>query len=156
MLFMLRYYLNGPKKGKTEVFAELPGLSEAIRLSDRDTLLVPFVAVFPVSPSLMGYLGRFALFRPILGLVWNNLIKIESLNFLNFELFIKFLDPDQVMKMWPKYGLIAEYDMGGRLLRTWQDPTGTKVSHVTNAVVYGDKLLLGSFNNDFITVVDYK
>lgn len=59
------------------------------------------------------------------------------------------------MKMWPKYGLVAEYDLGGKVLKTWHDTTGLKVSHVTNAVLNGNKLYLGSFSNDFITVANY-
>ena len=39
---LLRYNLAGAKKGTKELFANLPGNSDNIRLTDRNTLLVPF------------------------------------------------------------------------------------------------------------------
>lgn len=66
---MLRYHLKGPYKGKSEVFAELPGLGDAIRLTDLNTLLVPFVVVFPKHGSLSGYIGKFPVLRTLIGYV---------------------------------------------------------------------------------------
>lgn len=62
-------FLSGTKKGEKELFTELPGLSDAIRLTPYNTLLVPFVAVNPVSPSVTAYLGQWPILRSIIGFV---------------------------------------------------------------------------------------
>lgn len=134
MARIIKFYLKGPNERQREVFAELPGLSDAIRLTDHNTLLVPFVGVFPGSPSLWGFLGQFSWLRSVFGYV---------------------LSPNQVMNLWPKYGLLAEYDMNGNVIRTWHDKSATKVAHVTNAILHKNKLYLGSFSTKHIAVVDY-
>lgn len=60
-----------------------------------------------------------------------------------------------LFKILPKYGLLAEYDLSGKPLRSWHDPTGKVVECVTAAAIFKNKLYLGSFYNDFIAVVDY-
>lgn len=55
----------------------------------------------------------------------------------------------------PKYGLLAEYDLNGRVIRTWHDPAGKIVECVTAAAIRNNKIYMGSFYNDFIAVVDY-
>lgn len=55
----------------------------------------------------------------------------------------------------PKYGLLAEYDLNGRVLRTWHDPTGKTVECTTSAAIHNNKIYMGSYYNDFIAVVDY-
>ena len=57
--------------------------------------------------------------------------------------------------MLPKYGLLIEYDLNGQPLKSWHDPTGQKIESVSNAVLRGNKIYLGSYYNDFIGVVDY-
>lgn len=61
----------------------------------------------------------------------------------------------EVLRIHPKYGLLAEYDMNGKILKSWHDPTGKVVECTTNAIIHDNKLYLGSFYNDFIAVVDY-
>ena len=154
---LLRYYISGPKKGSKEVFARLPGLSDAIRLTEHNTLLVPFVYVIPVSPSLTGYLGRFSIFRAILSFV--DIFHTPHLlfNLLRYIILLfKILSPSEVMNLMPKYGLVAEYDMNAKLLKTWHDKTGQRVGQITSAVLHDNKLYLGSYSNDFIAIVNYK
>ena len=57
--------------------------------------------------------------------------------------------------MLPKYGLLAEYNLDGKLIKNWADPTGKLVQVTTNAVIYNDTLYMGSYYNDFIAYVDY-
>ena len=85
-LSFLRFYLTGPNKGKKELFAELPGFSESIRLTEYNTVLVPFLAVIPKEPSLFGYLSKFAPFRAILGYVIkiSFKLKVDKIKFENF------------------------------------------------------------------------
>ena len=54
-----------------------------------------------------------------------------------------------------KYGLVVEYDLNGKPLKSWHDPTCKMVSSVTNVVLHENKLYMGSFFDDFILVVDY-
>ena len=53
------------------------------------------------------------------------------------------------------YNMLVEYDLEGRPIRSWHDPTGRVIMCNTNAVLYGNKIYLGSVYNDFIAVVDY-
>jgi hypothetical protein len=55
----------------------------------------------------------------------------------------------------PKYGLVLEYDLNGKLLKSWHDPTGKTISVISHAELHNNKIYLGSFHNDFIGVVDY-
>ena len=55
----------------------------------------------------------------------------------------------------PKYGLLAEYSLDGKLIKNWADPTGKVVQVTTNAIIYDKKLYMGSYYNDFIAYVDY-
>ena len=55
----------------------------------------------------------------------------------------------------PKYGLIAEFDLNKNILKTWHDTNGEKVNQITNAVLHNDKIYMGSFDKNYISVVDY-
>lgn len=55
----------------------------------------------------------------------------------------------------PRYGLAAEYDFNGNLLRSWHDPSGKVIQCVTCMTLHNKKLYLGSFYIDYIGVVDY-
>lgn len=54
-----------------------------------------------------------------------------------------------------KQGLLVEYDLDGKMLQSWHDPTGKGVENVAEADLQNNKLYIGSFYNDFIAVVDY-
>lgn len=58
-------------------------------------------------------------------------------------------------KALPKYGLVIEYDLNGKALRSWHDPTGKVVESVSNVVLHNNKLYMGSFIHDYIAVVNY-
>ncbi len=58
-------------------------------------------------------------------------------------------------KILPKHGLLAEYDLNGQVIKSWHDPEGKVVECTTNAVIYKNKIYMGSYYNDFIAVVDY-
>lgn len=59
------------------------------------------------------------------------------------------------MNIWPKYGLVSEYDLKGNILKTWHDKHGKNVKFVTNAVLHDKKLYLGSYEGNKIAVVNY-
>jgi hypothetical protein len=83
----------------------LPGYGDNIRLTEQQTLLVPFAIV------------------------------------KNYDL--------------GKYGLLAEYDLNGKPLKSWHDPTGKIVQGSSQAFIYENKLYLGSLLLDYVAVVDY-
>ena len=87
------------------MFAELPGGSDNVRISDQGTLFVPFALVNDYFPN-----------KP--------------------------------------YGLAAEYDLNGTVIRSWHDPNGTKIDQTTHIEMYGNKLYFGSFAGDGMAVLD--
>ena len=48
----------------------------------------------------------------------------------------------------PKYGLLAEYDLNGKPLRSWHDPVGKIVECTTQATIFNNKIYIGSFYNE--------
>ena len=52
------------------------------------------------------------------------------------------------------YGLAAEYDLNGTVIRSWHDPNGTKIDQTTQIVMYENKLYFGSFAGDGMAVLD--
>lgn len=59
------------------------------------------------------------------------------------------------MNIWPKYGLVGEYDLQGNILKSWHDKHGKNFKFITNAVLYDKKLYLGSYTGNKIAVVNY-
>ena len=65
-----RFYLSGDKKGNREVFADLPGYSDTIRMTDHETLLVPMALTrYMKYGSVLDITGRYPLIRTFLGFV---------------------------------------------------------------------------------------
>ncbi len=58
-------------------------------------------------------------------------------------------------KIIPKYGLLIEYDLNGKIIKSWHDPTGQRITSTASAASYGDKLYIGSYYSDFIAVISY-
>lgn len=72
LYYFFRYHLKGSKKGEVEVFLNLPGFPDNIRLTPHDTLLVSFAAVRQPHRSirsLMDFLGEYPMIRAILASV---------------------------------------------------------------------------------------
>jgi hypothetical protein len=111
----------------------LPGFSDNIRLTEHNTLLVPF-SIARDKKSLLEVLGKLPLVR---------------------KLFSYFINFREIFKIVPKYGLIAEYDLNGQLLKSWHDPTGLVVESSSEIGLHDNKLYLGSFYIDYIAVLDY-
>ena len=67
--FVLRYHLRGAKQGVREIFADLPGHSDNIRLTpNRDSYLVP-MPLARTSTGLLDLFGRYPLVRTFFGYV---------------------------------------------------------------------------------------
>lgn len=79
---IIKYHLKGKNQGKVDVFAELPGFSDTIRLTSKQTLLVPFgVARVSYLYSLLDTLGKLPIVRNLIASVFKR-------NY--FELLFKF------------------------------------------------------------------
>ncbi len=127
--------MKGDRKGKLETFAELPGFSDNLRLTDHNTLLVPFTVVRNNRfGSLLDLFGKSPTVRKIFSY------------FINFREFFKIV---------PKYGLIAEYDLNGNPLKSWHDPTGKVIESSSHVELHENKLYIGSFYIDYIGVIEY-
>jgi hypothetical protein len=56
------------------------------------------------------------------------------------------------------YSMVAEYDLNGKPLRSWHDPTGKLIALGSSQMtLYKNKLYLGSFSPsvDYIAMIDY-
>ena len=150
--------MKGNKKGTKEVFADLPGFSDNIRLTQHGTLLVPFAALRS-STSVLDLFGTYPQLRSILGTVRTFFILIVLIFFFCLNIFFshnKFLNLEYlVLKLVPKNALLVEYDLSGTPLRSWHDPTGKVVESMTSAAIHEGKLYIGNLINDYIASVDY-
>jgi hypothetical protein len=138
----LRVQLKGEQKGSKQVFVELPGLGDTIRMTEHSTLLVPFpLARSQERPIIFDLVGQYPLIRSFLCSV--SYIRITE----NIEAIVHTYGV--------KYGLVVEYDLSGNILRSWHDPSGQTIKTVTNALLHNNKLYLASLFENFIAVVDY-
>ncbi|RNA34547.1 Adipocyte plasma membrane-associated, partial [Brachionus plicatilis] len=107
---IVEFVLKGEKKGDVRVFSQTPGFGDTIRLTDNKTLIVP-IAVARISKfySILDFLGTWPSIRNFIG-------KIFDFGYLFF--------------LFPKYGLLAEYDLKGNALNSWHDPSGKIVENI--------------------------
>ncbi len=123
-----RYWLEGPQKGKVDIFANnLPGAPDGISadpdggywvaLPGRRTLFLDFMCRHP---KLKDFASHF---------------------------------PEIFWRRVPRYGLVVHLDADGKLDDSLQDPTG-KVYYVTNAIPWHGMLYLGSLKNNAIAIYD--
>jgi hypothetical protein len=55
----------------------------------------------------------------------------------------------------PNYGLVVEYDLNGRVVRSWHDPEGKHIKSVSCVTQNNGKLYLGTFEKDHVAILDY-
>lgn len=115
-----RYWLDGPRKGTSEIFLDhLPGFPDNL---SRDPATGRYwVALFTVRNPTMAFLHP----RPFL--------KEQIAKLPRF--------------LWPKpepYGFVLEVDESGAIVSAHHDPGGQVVPQVTSAEPHGGKLYLGS------------
>lgn len=158
---LLKYYINGPKEGKTEVFiAGLPGYPDNLRfLPDGSGVLISLYNVFDENhPNIIKTLASVPLVRKFIART-SHLIE-NTFDFLNkqfhyhiFEEIVynvgsfgsaAFLNPG-------KSGLI-QVDWSGKIIASYYNTDGS-VQHISDAIVYKDKLYTGSPHQNFIGVV---
>ncbi|WP_435356772.1 SMP-30/gluconolactonase/LRE family protein [Emticicia sp. SJ17W-69] len=124
---VLKHFLSGENKGKTEVFADnLPGFPDGVNIGPDGIIWVSI-------PTL-----RIEL-----------LDKVLPYPFLR-KLILRIPQPEQ--KKHP-YGFILGFDSSGKLIHNLQDPTGG-YSGITNVVPFQNKLYLGSINEKSIGIYE--
>ncbi|VVC91546.1 unnamed protein product, partial [Leptidea sinapis] len=148
---LLKYYIAGPKKGTTEVFYDgLPGVPDNIRvLPDGSGVQVALYLVFDANnPLLMRSLAPAPIVRKLFARVFRLLeLPFEYLNtqFPHpiFEDIVYKIGHFGGMKLLStgETGLVL-LDWSGNVLEAYYNNDGS-VTHISDAIVYNDKLLLG-------------
>jgi sugar lactone lactonase YvrE len=120
-----RYWLKGERAGKSEVFVDnLPGYPDNITSNRRGTFWLALVTV-------RNETGDWLSPHPFLK---NTLAKLPR----------AFLPKPQ------PYGFVIKLDETGRILQSFQDPSGQHLPAITSAFEHDGYLYLGSFSNNFI------
>ncbi|KAK3596049.1 hypothetical protein CHS0354_032577 [Potamilus streckersoni] len=129
---IMKYNLLGPNAGQVEVFADnLPGLPDNIRRSSSGGYWVGFAGIRRKDKFS---LVDFSAPRPWLR-----------------KLVTKLLSQEVLMRFIPKYGLIAELDEQGEIVRSLHDPTGTKIPAVSEVEDHDGVMYLGSYGLPYIS-----
>uniref|UniRef100_A0A3B3ZYV5 Adipocyte plasma membrane-associated protein n=1 Tax=Periophthalmus magnuspinnatus TaxID=409849 RepID=A0A3B3ZYV5_9GOBI len=132
-----RIHVAGLNKGGMETFVEnLPGFPDNVRRSSSGGLWVAMSSVRP-SPgfSMLDFLSQ----RP-----W---IK---------KLIFKVLSQEMLLKMVPRYSLIAEIQDGGVCVRSFHDPNGEVAAYVSEAHEHDGSLYIGSFRSPYVAKLDLR
>ncbi|KAJ6628657.1 Adipocyte plasma membrane-associated protein, partial [Pseudolycoriella hygida] len=161
---ILQTFISGPKSGRTEIFAKLPGPCDNIRRSanrDHETYWVAFAFVRnssnPVmfdrlseSPLIRTFVSRLLYFSGELVEIVGELFYSETLKATGYSLkkgipFFKFVNG---------HGMIAEYDANGEAITSYSSLDG-KTGHLSEVCeVEGDNgervLYLGSYSNSYL------
>jgi sugar lactone lactonase YvrE len=120
-----RYWLKGDRAGKSDVFVDnLPGYPDNITSNRHGTF---WLALFTVRNDAGDWLSP----RP----------------------FVKSALAKLPRAFWPKpqpYGFVVKLDENGKILASFQDPSGSHVPAITSAFERDGYLYLGSLSNHFI------
>ncbi|XP_033096635.1 adipocyte plasma membrane-associated protein-like [Anneissia japonica] len=126
---IMKLHLEGPQKGKVEVFSDnLPGFPDNIRLSRKNSY---WVAINALRKQLSLY--DFLTDKPRLR-----------------TLLLKVVDPNFFLKSLTKYGLIIELDIHGNIIRSLHDEDGGVLHSCSEVFDTGNTLFIGSFKANFI------
>lgn len=127
---IFRYNLQGPNRGKLEVFNDnLPGLPDNIRRSSYGGYWVGLATVRKKSFSFID----FAASRPWLR-----------------SLMTKLFSLDVLTSLVPKYGLVIHLNERGEITKSLHDPTGTKITAVSEVEDKDGILYMGSYNLPYL------
>jgi sugar lactone lactonase YvrE len=121
-----RYWLKGDRAGKSEVFVDnLPGYPDNITSNRRGTF---WLAIVTVRNDTADWLSPHPFLK-------NALAKLPR----------TFLQPNP-----QAYGFVIKLDETGRILQSFQDPSGEHVPAITSVVEHDGYLYLGSHSNSFV------
>ena len=122
---ILRYWINGPKAGQSEVFADnLPGFNDNLAVDEQGRFWVAFPA--PRNAS------------------------IDSLHPTPWlkELVAKL--PQSLQPAPMEYGLVVAFDSDGKVITSLHDTRGTHLQEITSVNPHDGYLYFGSLHNDRI------
>ncbi|KAL1531316.1 protein STRICTOSIDINE SYNTHASE-LIKE 4-like [Salvia divinorum] len=124
----LKYWLEGDKKGQTEIFIDkLPGRPDNINLAPDGSFWIALLESDPMWPKFVYNLPG---------------LKYLTGAFPNF--YGKY-----VMNV-VEQAMVVNVGSDGKMLRGFDDPTGNVMRFVTSAVEFEGHLYLGSLHNDFV------
>ncbi len=122
---ILRYWLRGPKAGRTEVFADnLPGFPDNLAVDDQGRYWVAF-------PTLRNR-------------------QVDTMHRMPWIKDLVAKLPDSLKPKPQNYGLVVAFDRDGRMLASLHDPTGTHLKEITSVNPHDGDLYFGSLHNDRI------
>lgn len=140
MARITRYYFAGYNRGKRVTFVEnLPGFPDNIRLSRSGNTFLVGLAGVRHSEALVPFVD---ILGPVPWLRWI-LVQLIPERYLA-KLFIM---------LSKKYGFVLELDLDGKIITSYQDPTGIVVPDVSQAIDDEKYIYLGSYHSDFIAKV---
>ncbi|KAJ7298234.1 hypothetical protein O6H91_Y008600 [Diphasiastrum complanatum] len=119
---LLRFWLKGPKAGKAELFAQLPGHPDNVRCNDKGEF---WVAIHSVRSELLRFLGPLPLLRKAL-------LKIPVPLRYTYSKFQK------------SQGMVVRYNADGEILEVLEDQQGAVVKYISEVEEQNGKLWLGS------------
>lgn len=121
-----RYWLKGPRAGRSDVFAEnLPGYPDGISSDRKGTFWLALIS--PRKERLEQMLSPSPFLKNIVA-------KLPA-----------FMQPGPT-----PYGLVAALDEQGRIVRSLHDPEGSTMMEISSAQAHGGYLYLGTLHNDRI------
>jgi len=120
-----RYWLAGPKAGKSDIFIEnLPGFPDNISSNGKGKF---WLALFTVRNDVLDVLHQYPMIKSLLSKL-----------------------PVSLWSKSKRYGFVVALDERGNITETLQDPTGEHLYDVTSAQEYAGYLYLGSSHADRI------
>ncbi|PSS02034.1 Protein STRICTOSIDINE SYNTHASE-LIKE 4 like [Actinidia chinensis var. chinensis] len=123
----LKYWLSGEDKGKTQIFVDnLPGAPDNINLAPDGSYWIALLQLFS---SKFEFLHTSKAFR-YLAATYPGLYEL--------------------VKGTDKKAMVVNVAADGKIIRSFDDPTGEVMSFVTSAVEFDDHLYLGSLNSNFV------
>ncbi|XP_021898232.1 protein STRICTOSIDINE SYNTHASE-LIKE 10-like [Carica papaya] len=131
---VLRYWLRGPKAGKHELFANLPGSPDNIRRNENGEF---WVAMY-TRKTLFAYMSFT---YPWFGNTMLKLLKFDQINSLLIG--------------GTPHGLAAKLGESGEILEVLEDIKGKTVSFISEVLERDGKLWMGSITTPYIGIYDY-
>ncbi|KAL5237931.1 hypothetical protein ACI65C_005341 [Semiaphis heraclei] len=154
-----KYYLKGPKAGKSEVFIDgLPGMPDNIKKSGRGSFYIPLVFQrIPIFDNIGEYPTIRMMITKSLGVIDFTLQKIDLFypNVYCKKAFhwIGHFESISFIKSISKQRLtILKINENGKVLSSYHSTNG-KVTGICDVEVVDDKLYLGSPFNNFLGVI---
>lgn len=162
---LTRTYIRGPKTGKTELFANLPGECDNVRRSGsaQETYWVAFASVRNATNPLLSdrlagrplvrkFMSRLSFFTGVIIESIGNMLNYEPLQSMGFSLKsgIQFL----FLLYGSDYGMITELNGNGKIITAYSSPDG-RTTHLSEVCemkgAKGERVLyIGSYSNSYL------